>query len=116
MARGLAALLRTLMCSLPALGNVGSVLFLFMFVYGVVGMTLFGSVRPGAYIGADANFSNMGRALLTLFRMMTGESWDGAPARRAHTQRRGFRLSGKERKCLWAQKSGCWRATRPAAA
>jgi hypothetical protein len=76
-AKGLNALLRTLLLSVPALGNVGSVLFLFLFVWGCIGMTLFGGVRPGEYLGEDANFRNMGQALLTLFRMITGESWDG---------------------------------------
>lgn len=76
-ARGLNSLLQTLLLSLPALANVGSVLFLFLFVFGVVGMSLFGGVRPGDYLDDRANFSNMGRALLTLFRMMTGESWNG---------------------------------------
>lgn len=52
-----------------------------MFVYGVVGMSLFGGVRRGEYLGADANFDGMGRALLTLFRMITGEGWDGARLR-----------------------------------
>jgi hypothetical protein len=61
----------------PALGNVGSVLFLFLFIWACIGMTLFGTVRPGVYLGDDANFRNIGRALLTLFRMMTGECWDG---------------------------------------
>jgi len=76
-AKGLNTLLQTLVFSLPALGNVGSVLFLFLFVFGVVGMSLFGQVKPGVYLGDNANFSNMGRALLTLFRMITGESWNG---------------------------------------
>lgn len=65
------------MFSLPALGNVGSVLFLFFFIYAVVGMNLFGGVKYGAYLSEKANFSHVGIGLLTLFRMITGESWDG---------------------------------------
>jgi hypothetical protein len=76
-ARGLNVLMKTLVFSIPALANVGSVLFLFLFVFAVVGMNLFGSVKPGVYLGDNANFHNVGRALLTLFRMMTGESWNG---------------------------------------
>ena len=63
--------------SLPALGNVGSVLFLFFFIYAVVGMNLFGSIKYGSYLSDKVNFSHVGLGLLTLFRMITGESWDG---------------------------------------
>lgn len=76
-ARGLNVLMQTLVFSIPALANVGSVLFLFLFVFAVVGMNLFGSVKPGKYLDANANFGDVGTALLTLFRMITGESWDG---------------------------------------
>lgn len=65
------------MFSLPALGNVGSVLFLFFFIYAVVGMNLFGAVKFGVYLTDKANFSNVAIGLLTLFRCITGESWNG---------------------------------------
>ena len=76
-AKGLRTLLQTLVFSLPALGNVGSVLFLFFFVYAIVGMNVFGSIKWGQYLSRHANFGNVGLALLTLFRMITGESWNG---------------------------------------
>ena len=41
-AKTLKRLFETLYYSLPALGNVGSVLFLFFFIYAVMGMSLFG--------------------------------------------------------------------------
>lgn len=56
---------------------MGSVLFLFFFIYAVVGMNLFGSIKYGNYLNDKVNFSNVGVGLLTLFRMITGESWDG---------------------------------------
>jgi hypothetical protein len=52
-------------------------LFLFFFVYAVVGMNIFGSIKWGQYLSRHANFSNVGLAMLTLFRMITGETWDG---------------------------------------
>eukprot|EP00879_Flechtneria_rotunda_P031665 GHRR01034614.1.p1 GENE.GHRR01034614.1~~GHRR01034614.1.p1 ORF type:complete len:288 (+),score=72.75 GHRR01034614.1:323-1186(+) len=76
-AEGIKNLLQTLVLSLPALGNVGSVLLLFFFIYGVIGMNLFGQMKYGVYLDRHANFSNVGIALLTLFRIITGESWDG---------------------------------------
>jgi hypothetical protein len=49
-AEGLRNLLRTLVFSLPALGNIGGVLLLFFFMYAVVGMNLFGAVKHGQYL------------------------------------------------------------------
>ena len=40
-------------------------------------MNLFGAIKYGAYLDRHANFSNVGIGLLTLFRMITGESWNG---------------------------------------
>jgi len=76
-ARGLRTLLETLVSSLPALGNIAAVLCLFFFIYAVIGMNLFGMMKYGQYLTRYANFSNVGIALLTLFRMITGENWDG---------------------------------------
>ena len=60
-----------------------------VYVYAAVGMSLFGGIcydktagprGDGAYvcehINDNANFDKMTTALLTLFRMLTGESWN----------------------------------------
>lgn len=76
-AKGLQRLLTTLLYSLPALINVGSVMLLFFFIFGVVGMNLFGGMKRGEYLTRHANFDTFPNALLLLLRMLTGESWDG---------------------------------------
>lgn len=76
-AKGLRTLLQTLLFSLPALANVGSVFFLFMFIFAIMGMSMFGSVRFNGAINRHANFATFPNALLTLLRMATGESWNG---------------------------------------
>ena len=76
-ATGLRTLFQTLAFSFPALFNVGGVLSLFFFMYAVIGMQLFGTVKRGTHLNRHANFEHFGRALLTLFRMSTGESWNG---------------------------------------
>jgi Ion transport protein len=76
-AKGLRTLLQTLVFSLPALVNVGSVLFLFMFIFAIVGMSLFGNTRYGEYLNQHANFDSFPSALLLLIRITTGESWNG---------------------------------------
>ena len=76
-AKGLRTLFQTLVFSLPALVNVGSVFFLFMFIFAIMGMSLFGHVRHGAFLERHANFATVPNALLVLMRMSTGESWNG---------------------------------------
>mmetsp|Transcript_11321 Transcript_11321/g.26831 ORF Transcript_11321/g.26831 Transcript_11321/m.26831 type:complete len:1216 (+) Transcript_11321:1-3648(+) len=76
-AKGLRTLFQTLVFSLPALINVGSVLLLFFFIFSVMGMNLFGGVREGEFINRHANFDTFPRSMLTLMRMATGESWNG---------------------------------------
>jgi hypothetical protein len=76
-AKGLQTLMQTLVFSLPALFNVGSVLFLFFFIYAVMGMNMFGFVRAGEVLGRHAHFRNFPDAMATLFRSATGERWNG---------------------------------------
>ena len=76
-AKGLKTLFTTLLLSLPALFNVGSVLFLMFFIFAVMGMSFFGTVLYGENIGRHANYETFFDGMLLLFRMCTGESWDG---------------------------------------
>lgn len=76
-AKGLRTLFQTLLYSLSALANVGSVLFLFFFIFAIMGMSLFGQIRRGEFLVKHANFESFPNALLLLFRMATGESWNG---------------------------------------
>ncbi|KAJ8907466.1 hypothetical protein NDN08_007577 [Rhodosorus marinus] len=76
-------LFQTLYISLPAIYNVGTLLLLVFFVYGVFGVFLFGTVGileypppNGGGIGPYSNFWNFGWALLTLLRCATGEAWN----------------------------------------
>jgi Ion transport protein len=62
--------------SLPTLGNVASVVMLFFYIFAVIGMSLLGRVKPGPNLDRHANFRTFPNAVLLLFRMSTGESWD----------------------------------------
>lgn len=66
-AKGLRMMLQTLMWSLPALGNVATVLLMFMFVYAIIGMNLFGNIKPQESITQDINFSDFPSSMLLLF-------------------------------------------------
>ena len=74
---GIKRILRTLGFSMPALSNVSALLGLVMFVWAVMGMSLFGNVKSGDFINEHANFRTFLRSFLTLIRVTTGESWNG---------------------------------------
>ena len=75
--KSLMDLVITISTAIPTLVNVGSVLFLAYFIFAVLGMHLFGTVKRGEFLNEHANFETFARSLLTAFRMSTGESWNG---------------------------------------
>ena len=75
--RGLRTLFNTLLSSLPAVFNVGSLLFLMFFIYAILGMNLFGTQdNELSQQDPHANFLSFGASMLTLFRLSTSDSWD----------------------------------------
>jgi voltage-gated sodium channel len=58
----------TMMKSIPSLGHVGLLLSLLLYVYGVVGVNLFGAADP-------RHWGSLGVAMLTLFQILTLEGW-----------------------------------------
>ena len=71
-------LITTVVVSVPALANVGVLLFLFLYIYSILGVELFHKLPlSGDFINDDANFASFGNAMLTLFRCITGESYNG---------------------------------------
>jgi len=72
-------LFRTLLFSLPYIANVTGIMVLLFFIYSVLGMNLFGQVKYADNLHASygANFETFQSAMLLLFRMMTGESYNG---------------------------------------
>jgi len=77
--KGLSSLLTTLILSMPSIANVGSLIFLQIFVYAILGMEFFYDVEIGddGYINDHTKFTNFMWSFLTLFRALTGESWNG---------------------------------------
>lgn len=55
---------------------MSGLLFLVMFTYAVMGVALFGDAPRQNFLSDRANFENFQTALLTLFRVGTGESWN----------------------------------------
>jgi voltage-gated sodium channel len=61
-------IITTMLHSIPSLGHVILLLSLLLYVYGIIGYHLFHPHDP-------AHWGTLGRALLTLFQMLTLEGW-----------------------------------------
>uniref|UniRef100_A0A8C2YHX6 Voltage-dependent T-type calcium channel subunit alpha-1G n=1 Tax=Coturnix japonica TaxID=93934 RepID=A0A8C2YHX6_COTJA len=82
MAVGMRALLDTVMQALPQVGNLGLLFMLLFFIFAALGVELFGDLEcddthPCEGLSRHATFRNFGMAFLTLFRVSTGDNWNG---------------------------------------
>ncbi|KAJ8337205.1 hypothetical protein SKAU_G00384250 [Synaphobranchus kaupii] len=75
-AKGIRTLLFALMMSLPALFNIGLLLFLVMFIYAIFGMSNFAYVKKQGGIDDMFNFETFGNSLICLFQITTSAGWD----------------------------------------
>ncbi|XP_046709349.1 voltage-dependent T-type calcium channel subunit alpha-1G isoform X11 [Silurus meridionalis] len=82
MAVGMRALLDTVIQALPQVGNLGLLFMLLFFIFAALGVELFGDLicddlHPCEGLGRYATFNNFGMAFLLLFRVSTGDNWNG---------------------------------------
>ncbi|XP_064414921.1 voltage-dependent T-type calcium channel subunit alpha-1H [Latimeria chalumnae] len=82
MATGMRSLLDTVVQALPQVGNLGLLFMLLFFIYAALGVELFGKLvcnedNPCEGLSRHATFENFGMAFLTLFRVSTGDNWNG---------------------------------------
>uniref|UniRef100_A0A4W3GS46 Voltage-dependent T-type calcium channel subunit alpha n=1 Tax=Callorhinchus milii TaxID=7868 RepID=A0A4W3GS46_CALMI len=82
MAVGMRSLLNTVIQALPQVGNLGLLFMLLFFIFAALGVELFGDLECDNYhpcegLGRHATFRNFGMAFLTLFRVSTGDNWNG---------------------------------------
>uniref|UniRef100_A0A8B9HNL6 Sodium channel protein n=1 Tax=Astyanax mexicanus TaxID=7994 RepID=A0A8B9HNL6_ASTMX len=75
-AKGIRTLLFALMMSLPALFNIGLLLFLVMFIYAIFGMANFAYVKKQGGIDDMFNFETFGNSMICLFQITTSAGWD----------------------------------------
>lgn len=75
-ARGIRRLLFALVISLPALFNIGALLFLVMFIYAIIGMSSFGYVKKTGALDDVVNFETFASSMLLLFRLSTSAGWN----------------------------------------
>jgi hypothetical protein len=62
---------------MPALFNIGLLLFLVMFIYSIFGMSFFAYVRKSAGITDLFNFETFPNSMIVLFQMCTTAGWSG---------------------------------------
>ncbi|KAJ7322133.1 hypothetical protein JRQ81_018420 [Phrynocephalus forsythii] len=74
-AKGLRTLLFALLMSLPALVNIGLLLFLIMFIYAIFGMENFACASMRGGIDEIFNFQTFGNSMLCLFQITTSAGW-----------------------------------------
>ena len=70
----------TFVITLHALSNIGGLLLLFIFMYSILGMILFGQVKRNGIMNAYINFENFFNSFMTLFIVATGDSWSAIMA------------------------------------
>jgi hypothetical protein len=73
----LRVLLETLVASLPVLSNVGLLIILAFIIFGIAAMHLFAKMPYRTFLTPEGNFETFPMAVLTLFRCVTGENWNG---------------------------------------
>ena len=74
--KGIRTILFALITSLPALLNIGLLLFLIIFIYAIFGMNFFMHVGySNSGITKEFNFENIYRSIITLFPLCTSGGW-----------------------------------------
>lgn len=69
-------ILDTVVNIIPQISNFISLLFLLLFIFAALGMNVFCGVVYHDLLSPEADFSNIGIAVFTLFRCSTGEDWN----------------------------------------
>eukprot|EP00058_Branchiostoma_floridae_P000986 XP_002586474.1 hypothetical protein BRAFLDRAFT_287750 [Branchiostoma floridae] len=76
-AKGIRTLIFSLLVSLPALVNIGLLLFLIMFIYAIFGMMNFAHCKRMQGLNEVINFETFFNSIILLFQVCTSAGWDG---------------------------------------
>jgi Ion transport protein len=66
----------TFVITLQSLSNIGCLLLLVIYIYSILGMIIFGQVKRNGLMNNYMNFENFINAFITLFTVVTGDSWN----------------------------------------
>ena len=75
--KGVAFLFDSLLASIPSISNIILVVVLFMWIWGAIGVELFGGVKMSGSIHSDMNFRSFFNSFCTLTLVITSDDWIG---------------------------------------
>ncbi|XP_065944600.1 sodium channel protein 1 brain isoform X9 [Magallana gigas] len=75
-AKGIRKLLFALIISLPALINIGALLCLIMYIYAIIGMSVFGNMKIELPMDDTVNFQTFANSFVLLLRLSTSAGWN----------------------------------------
>jgi hypothetical protein len=74
-AKGLQRMFNTVLFALPSLGNVMMLLLVVFYLFGIMGVQLFGSIRRQGALNEVNNFEYLWNAMLLLYQTSSSTSW-----------------------------------------
>ena len=83
--KSLQLIFNTFVVTLHALANIGGLLLLFIFMYSILGMIIFGEVKRNGVMNNYLNFETFVNSFITLFVAATGDTWNDITAAFSHS-------------------------------
>ena len=74
--KSLQLIFQTFLSTLPHMLNVGGILMLFVYIYAVIGISLFSEIKPNGPMTKFLGFTGFYKSFITLIRIATGENWN----------------------------------------
>ena len=74
-AKSLKVMFNTFIVTLPAMGNIGGLLLILIYLYAILGVNLFADMKLVDPMNDAMNFQNFGNSFLVLIKLATGDGW-----------------------------------------
>jgi voltage-gated sodium channel len=74
--KSITLIFNTFILTLHSLVNIGGLLLVFIFIYSILGMMIFGQQKRNGFMNDYINFENFSNAFITLFAIATIDSWN----------------------------------------
>lgn len=74
--KSLQMIFSTFLSTLPHMLNVGGIMILIIYIYSVIGISLFAEVKPNGGMHRFLGFQGFYKSFITLIRIATGENWN----------------------------------------
>ena len=74
--KSLQVIFSTFLTTLPHMLNVGGIMFLIIYIYSVIGVSLFADIKTNGPMTKFYGFTGFYKSFITLIRIATGENWN----------------------------------------